>query len=92
MFVEQDVFTIHSIRIAYLVIDKSDNELVQFIFLNGQLYTGISRQAFDGRQCLVKADLFLLLQRRGFDAQLNIFFDDLLPMTGHDASAEPRYY
>ena len=48
MFVEQDVFTIHSIRIAYLVIDKSDNELVQFIFLNGQLYTGISRQALGG--------------------------------------------
>ena len=68
MFVEQDVFTIRSIRIAYLVIDTSDDQLVQFIFLNGQLDLGMSRQAFDGRQCLVKADLFLLLQRRGFDA------------------------
>ena len=68
MFVEQDVLTIRSIRIAYLVIDTSDDQLVQFIFLNGQLDLGMSRQAFDGRQCHVKADLFLLLQRRGFDA------------------------
>ena len=87
MFVEQDVFTIHSISIAYLVIDTSNNELVQFIFLNSKLDTGISSQAFDGRQCLVKADLLLLLLRRGFDAQLKILVDDLLPMTGHDVSA-----
>jgi hypothetical protein len=68
MFVEQVAFTIHSIPIAYFVTDDSDNELVQFIFLSSKLDLGMSRQAFDGRQCLVKADLFLLLQRRGFDA------------------------
>ena len=68
MFVEQVAFTIHSIPIAYFVTDDSDNQLVQFIFLNGQLELGISSQAFDGRQCLVKANLLFLLQRRGFDA------------------------
>ncbi len=59
MFVEQVAFTIHSIPIAYFVTDDSDNELVQFIFLNSKLDTGISGQAFDGRQCLV-TDLLLL--------------------------------
>ena len=68
MFVEQDVFTIHFIQIAYLVNDTSDNQFVQFIFLNSKLDTGISRQASDGRQCLVKVALLLLWQRRGFDA------------------------
>ena len=68
MFVEQVAFTIHSIPIAYFVTDDSDNQLVQFILLNGQLDTNISRQASNGRQCLVKADLLLLLEQRGFDA------------------------